>query len=129
LASTPEVSLTRDTAAAVSEICHLLDGLPLAIELAAARARFLTPQATLARLESKGFGGVGGAMRLLVGGPTNLPARQRTLRAAIAWSYDLLDADEQRLFRTLSVFVGGCTLEAASRILDFGFWILDHQSG
>src|SRR5207237_6115297 len=102
LAANPEFALTKDNAAAVSEICHLLDGLPLAIELTAARTRFLSPQAALVRLENKGFGGHernelaeprrGGAMKLLVGGPTNLPARQRTLPGANPGSSDQLDA-------------------------------------
>ena len=99
-------ALTDDNAAAVAEICRGLDGLPLAIELAAARTRLLDPQAMLARLEHR--------LQLLTGGARDLPARQQTLRKTIAWSYDLLDPAEQLLFRRLATFVGGCTLEAAS---------------
>jgi predicted ATPase/class 3 adenylate cyclase/tetratricopeptide (TPR) repeat protein len=102
--------VTNENAPAVAEICHRLDGLPLAIELAAARSRLLTPQAMLARLEHR--------LSLLTGGARTLPARQQTLRAALAWSYDLLDAGEQTLFGRLAVFGGGCTLEAAEAVCD-----------
>lgn len=103
-----ELTLTAATASAVAQICRRLDGLPLAIELAAAWARILPPPALLARLDER--------LPLLVGGPHDMPARQRTMRDAIAWSYDLLDASEQRLFRWLSVFTGGCTIEAAEAV-------------
>jgi len=103
----PDFKLTADNARAVSEICARLDGLPLAIELAAARIKLLPPQAMLGRLQES-------PLRLLTSGARDMPARQQTLRSAIQWSYDLLNADEQRTFRWLSVFVGGCTLEAAS---------------
>jgi predicted ATPase len=93
---------------AVAEICRRLDELPLAIELAAARVRALSTAQILARLE--------GRLALLTGGPRDLPARQRTLRAAIDWSHDLLDPDERRVFAGLAVFRGGCTLEAAERV-------------
>lgn len=94
----------------VRSICERLDRLPLALELAAARVRLLSPQGLLARLER--------ALPLLGGGPRDLPERQQTLRAAIDWSYQLLDPAEQHLFRALSVFRGGFTLEAAAAIAD-----------
>jgi predicted ATPase/DNA-binding CsgD family transcriptional regulator/Tfp pilus assembly protein PilF len=89
----------------VVEICRRLDGLPLAIELVAARARILSPAAMLARLSKR--------LQLLTGGARDLPERQQTLRNTIQWSYDLLSEAEQQLFRRLGVFSGGCTLEAA----------------
>ena len=101
-------ALTDGNAAAVTEICRRLDGLPLAIELAAARVRLLTPEAMRARLEHR--------LPLLTGGARDLPARQQALRSTIAWSHDLLSAEEQQLFRRLTVFVGGCTLEAAEAV-------------
>ena len=106
----PGFALTHENAEAVVEICHRLDGLPLAIELAAARCKVLTPQAMLKRLDHR--------LRLLTDGARDAPERQRTLRAAIAWSHDLLSAEEQVLFRRLGVFVGGCTLSAAERVCD-----------
>ncbi len=105
----PEFAVTAANAPAVAEICRRLDGLPLAIELAAARIKLLPPTALLARLERR--------LPLLTGGAQDLPPRQQTLRAAFAWSYELLDAHEQRLFRHLAVFVGGCTLDAAAAVL------------
>jgi non-specific serine/threonine protein kinase len=104
----PDYALTPADAAAVAAICHRLDGLPLAIELAAARTRLLTPQAMLTRLEQR--------LPWLTGGSRDAPARHHTLRAAIGWSYELLTPGEQQLFRQLSVFTGGCTLEAIAAV-------------
>jgi len=100
----PDFALTPGNSRAVAEICIRLDGLPLAIELAAARSKLLPPQALLARLRHR--------LQVLTGSALDVPARQQTLRNTLAWSYDLLDAQEQRLFRRLAVFVGGSTLEA-----------------
>ena len=94
---------------AVSEICRRLDDLPLALELAAARVKALSPKQILERLEQR--------LPLLTGGARDLPERQRTLRATIAWSHELLTADEQRLFARLAVFRGGCTVEAAEVVI------------
>ena len=95
---------------AVAEICRRLDGLPLAIELAAARVKILPPDALLARLEQR--------LPLLAGGARDAPERQQTLRAAIAWSYDLLEEHEQQALARLSVFAGGWTLEAAEAVCE-----------
>ena len=103
-----DLAVTQGNATAIAELCVHLDGLPLAIELAAARAKLLSPQALLARL--------GQRFELLSDGPRDAPARQRTIRAAIDWSYDLLEPDEQTLFARLAVFAGGCTLEAAEAV-------------
>ncbi len=104
----PDFRITTDSAPAISEICYRLDGLPLAIELAAARIKLLPPRAMLARLEHR--------LEFLTSGARDLPVRQQTLRNAIAWSYDLLNENEQILFRRLSVFVGGCALEAVEAV-------------
>jgi non-specific serine/threonine protein kinase len=103
-----DFTLTPDNARAIAEICVRLDGLPLAIELAAARIKLLPPQAMLAR--------VGNRFKLLSGGASDLPERQQTMRAAISWGYNLLDDAEKSLFATLSIFRGGFSLEAAERL-------------
>jgi predicted ATPase len=106
----PDFELTSADVASVVEICSRLDGLPLALELAAARTKVLTPAALLGRLDRH--------LQLLTGGGADRPERQQTLRATIDWSYSLLDDEEQRLFRRFSTFMGGCTLEAAEAVLD-----------
>jgi predicted ATPase len=108
VAAKPNFELNRENAPAVIEICSRLDGLPLAIELAAARVKVLSPSSMLTRLASR--------FQLLTGGARDLPQRQQTLRAAMDWSYDLLNAEEQKLFRRLSVFVGGCNLEGVEAV-------------
>jgi predicted ATPase len=104
----PTFRLTERNASSVAEICVRLDGLPLAIELAATRVKLLSPQSILKRLQNR--------LRLLTGGARDLPARQRTMRAAISWSYDLLEEKEKKHLDRLSVFAGGCTLDAAERV-------------
>ena len=107
-----DFSLTKANQYAVAEICQRLDGLPLALELAAARVHLLPPAALLQRLTPR--------LALLTGGPRDLPARQQTMRAALAWSYDLLDEGEKRLYRRLAVFMGSFTLEAAAAVAGEG---------
>ncbi len=102
--------LTKENASAVAAICSRLDGLPLAIELAAARIKLLSPSAMLTRLESR--------LSLLTGGARDLPTRQQTLRNTVEWSYGLLNEAEQTLLRRFSVFTGGCTLEAVEAVCD-----------
>ncbi len=112
-ATRPGFELTTDNAPAVAEICRRLDGLPLALELAAARLKMFTPWALLARLgRACGYT----SLRVLTGGGRDLPARLRTMRSAIAWSYDLLTAAEQAAFRCLSAFDGACTAQALRAI-------------
>lgn len=106
----PDFSLNDANAGEVAAICAGVDGLPLAIELVAARAKLLSPQALLARLNRP--------LALLTGGPRDLPARQQTLRNTIDWSYHLLEPRERALFARLSVFIGGCSLEAAGQVCD-----------
>ena len=108
----PAFELTAENAAAVAEVCRRLDGLPLALELAAARVKLLTPRAMLGRLDH--------SLRLLTGGPRDLPGRQQTMRGAVAWSYDLLDEEERAVLRRLAVFPGGCTLDAAEAVCGAG---------
>jgi predicted ATPase len=111
-AAQPEFTLTAANAPAVVEICRRLDGLPLAIELAAARIKLLSPQALLARLKGDGMS----RLQVLSAGARDLPARQQTLRNTLDWSYGLLGESEQRLFSRLGVFVGGFTLEGAEAV-------------
>lgn len=114
------VDLQSDSLGTVNAICERLDRMPLAIELAAARARILTPQALLTQL---------GNCPLLIGeGPRDWPGHHHTLYATIDWSYNLLSPDEQLLFEQLAVFHGGCTVEAAEAICDPGFEVLDSLS-
>jgi predicted ATPase/DNA-binding CsgD family transcriptional regulator len=112
----PSWTLTSDNAATVAEICRRLDGLPLAIELAAARVRILPPALLLDRLSHR--------LTVLIHGPRDLPARQQTLRTAINWSYELLQPTEQRIFRRVAVFQGGFSFEGASAVGN-----LDHDVG
>jgi predicted ATPase/DNA-binding SARP family transcriptional activator len=120
----PRLELSPADTAAVERICERLDGLPLAIELAAARTKVLSPEAILERL--------GHRLDLLSAGPRDAPARQQTLRAAIGWSHELLDPDAQALFARLGVFVGGWTLDAAEAVcgpqaLDGLAALIDHS--
>jgi predicted ATPase len=110
IAAKPDFELNSENASAVIDICARLDGLPLALELAAARVKVLSLSAMRTRLASR--------LQLLTGGSRDLPQRQQTLRSAIDWSYDLLNAAEQMLFQRLSVFVGGCTLEGVEAVCD-----------
>jgi predicted ATPase len=103
--------VNNQNAPAVAEICHRLDGLPLAIELAAARIKILSPQAMLIRLENR--------LKILTGGARDLPARQQTIRKTIEWSYDHLSEGEKQLFRRMAIFQGGATLEALEAVCNF----------
>ncbi len=107
-AITPHFQMTTANVRTIAEICIRLDGLPLAIELAAARTRLLSPQALLARLSHR--------LEVLTGGARNVPDRQQTMRATIAWSYYLLTPQQQHLFRRLAIFAGGCTLQALAAL-------------
>lgn len=106
----PDFKLTNANARLIAQICVCLDGLPLAIELAAARMKLFSPQGLLTRLDKR--------LSLLTSGPRDAPERQQTLRKTIEWSYDLLTQEEQRLFRRLAIFVGGCSLQAIEVISD-----------
>jgi predicted ATPase/DNA-binding XRE family transcriptional regulator len=119
-AAGPSFRLTADNAAAVTTICRRLDGLPLAIELAAARVKVLSPAELLARLDRM--------LPLLTGGPLDRSTRLRSMADAIAWSYDLLNSEEQVLFRRLAVFAGGFTLEAAERVAGTSSWSPCHPA-
>jgi predicted ATPase/DNA-binding SARP family transcriptional activator len=109
-AANPRFELSEQNATAVAELCARLDGLPLAIELAAARTKLLPPATLLSRLSNR--------LELLTGGRRDAPKHQQTLRMTFDWSYDLLEADAQRLFAQLGVFAGGCTLAAAEAVCD-----------
>ncbi|HZO71126.1 MAG TPA: LuxR C-terminal-related transcriptional regulator [Ktedonobacteraceae bacterium] len=113
----PEFQVTEATVRSVAEICIRLDGLPLAIELAAPRIRLLSPQALLARLSHR--------LDVLTGGARDTPARQQTMRATIDWSYRLLTQQEQRIFRHLAIFVGGSTLEAIEALAQIAGFATD----
>ncbi len=115
-----DFALTDENAAAVVDICRRLDGLPLAIELAAACSKLFSPQLLLARLDRR--------LALLTGGPQDVPARQQALRATIDWSYDLLEPWEQTLFARLAVFVGGCTIEAAEAVVALDVHTFEYAS-
>ena len=106
----PDFGVDAANGPAIAELCHRLDGLPLALELAAARAKLLSPEVLLERLAAR--------LDYLVGGPLDLPQRQQTMRGTIAWSCDLLPHDARRLFARLGVFAGGCTLEEAEAVCD-----------
>ncbi len=113
-------ALSPENAQSAAEICRRLDGLPLAIELAAARVRVISPQIILERLENR--------LKLLTGGAKDLPARQQTVRGTVEWSYELLDKDEKTLFRRLAVFAGGFTFEAAEAVCaNYELQITNHE--
>src|SRR5207253_347309 len=118
----PAFALTRENAPAVAQLCHRLDGIPLAIELAAARVRVLSAEEIAARLDHR--------FRLLTGGSRTALPRHQTLRALIDWSYELLNPEEQIVLDRLSVFAGGWTLEAAETVTSRGdtadWQVLDH---
>jgi len=121
----PNFTVTDENASSVLDICRKLDGLPLAIELAAARIKILSPQAILTKLGSR--------LQFLTGGAHDLPTRQRTMRGAVDWSYELLSDEEKRLFRRLAVFAGGFTIDAATAVMqsdsqDSGIDVIDGVS-
>lgn len=120
-ASTPEFALNEKNAGIVAEICARLDGLPLALELAAARIKIFSVDSLLKRLNDR--------LGVLTGGPRDLPSRQRTMRDAIRWSYDLLAPDEQIVFRRLAIFSGSFSLGAATDIVDFPVEAGEHAEG
>jgi predicted ATPase/transcriptional regulator with XRE-family HTH domain len=118
----PDFGLTRANAAVVAAICARLDGLPLAIELAAPRLKVLTPEALLIQLEAR-------RLAILTQGPRDLPERQRTLRTTFDWSYSLLPGDAQALFRRMAVFAGGAAVEAIAAVASSGFTAHDASAG
>ena len=120
-AANPDFALSEQNASVVAELCSRLDGLPLAIELAAARAKLLTPASLLSRL--------GNRLALLTGGRRDAPEHQKTLRTTLDWSHDLLGPDEQRLFARLAVFAGGCTLDSAEAVCGDDLPVLDGLAG
>ena len=120
-AANPRFELTDENCEDVAEICRRLDGLPLALELAAARTKLLTPQGMLKRMEKR--------LQLLTGGSRDVPARQRTLRDALDWDYELLSGEEQVLFRSLSVFAGGFTFDSAEAVVNGGDLFIDVFDG
>ena len=113
----PDFEVTEENASTIAAICNLLDGLPLALELAAARVKLMAPESLLGRLDNR--------LKLLTGGSRDAPARHRALRTTIDWSYDLLSPRERALFRDLSVFSGGATLEAAEYVVEDEANVLD----
>jgi len=113
----PGFVVTKENASTIAAICELLDGLPLALELAAARVKLMTPEGLLGRLDNR--------LKLLTGGSRDAPIRHRALRATIDWSYDLLSTNERALFRDLSVFIGGATLEAMEQVVGNELNVLD----
>jgi len=113
----PGFVVTEENASTIAAICELLDGLPLALELAAARVKLMTPEGLLGRLDNR--------LKLLTGGSRDAPIRHRALRATIDWSYDLLSTNERALFRDLSVFIGGATLEAMEQVVGNELNVLD----
>ena len=110
VAGKPDFQVTNENAPVVAEICSRLDGIPLAIELAAARIRLLNPKAILKRLDTR--------LKLLTGGPNDMPDRHKTLRACIDWSYDLLEDQERTIYRAVSVFSGGISMAGAVAVLE-----------
>jgi len=115
--SRPDFVVTEENASTIAAICNLLDGLPLALELAAARVKLMTPESLLGRLDNR--------LKLLTGGSREAPERHRALRTTIDWSYDLLSPSERALFRDLSVFSGGATLEATEHVVGDDVNVLD----
>jgi predicted ATPase/class 3 adenylate cyclase len=126
----PDFEVTNESAPAVAEICVRLDGLPLAIELAAARTKLFPPQALLSRLSTSLSSGLSGRLKLLTGGSRDLPERQQTLRGAIEWSYDLLEEEAKQHFWRMAPFSGGSTLDALEAVCNYdGQLLMDVVDG